>query len=636
MCGISGIFGAEAPVRRREALVEEMSARLAHRGPDGEGMASGPGFCLGHRRLAIIDPAHAAQPMRTPDGRYALSFNGEIYNYVELRQRLTQRGIVFRTFSDTEVLLHLLALEGERALPQLNGMFALSFVDTQTGEWLLARDPFGVKPLYWTRAAATTNGPEEIVFASEIKALFAHPGIARTRDGVALQQYLTFQWCLDEHTLFRGIRELPPGCSVRGHGSTHGEPVRYWDLDFTIDDEHDEDWFTERLRTLLEDSVALQLRSDVPLGVYLSGGLDSSVVAALAAERLGGGIHAFNGTFAEGPAYDESHWARAVAEKTGSTLHSVVPTAAQLVEDLPRLIEAMDEPAAGPGLFPQYRVSALARQHVKVVLGGQGGDEVFGGYARYLVGYLEQALKGAIFETQEEGRHIVTLQSIVPNLPVLQQYRPLMQQFWKSGLFEDMDARYFRLVDRSPDLASLLTADARASWDSAAVFGAFQRVFNHPSTESYINKMTHFDLRTLLPALLHVEDRVSMAVSLESRVPLLDTRIVDLVTSMPPPLKFQGGRTKHVFKQAVRSAVPEAVLARKDKMGFPVPLREWLGAEPVRSFVRDVLLGRASRERGLFDPAALERLLGTREAGERQVWGALCLELWHQRWIDPR
>jgi asparagine synthase (glutamine-hydrolysing) len=294
----------------------------------------------------------------------------------------------------------------------------------------------------------------------------------------------------------------------------------------------------------------------------------------------------------------------------------------------------MDEPVAGPGLFPQYRVSAMAATQVKVVLGGQGGDEIFGGYARYLVGYLEQALKGAIFETQEEGRHIVTLASIIPNLALLREYQPLMQQFWRDGLFEAMDARYFRLIDRSPDLHQILSPEAAARFDRGAVFERFQRTFNHPDTRSYLNKMTHFDMKTLLPALLHVEDRVSMAVSLESRVPLLDTRIVDLVTSMPPAIKFRGGRTKHALRQAVSGHIPEVVLRRKDKMGFPVPLSQWMRAGPVREFVADTLLSRRSRDRGIFNRAALERLIDREAAFGRQLWGVLCLELWHTSFID--
>jgi asparagine synthase (glutamine-hydrolysing) len=259
---------------------------------------------------------------------------------------------------------------------------------------------------------------------------------------------------------------------------------------------------------------------------------------------------------------------------------------------------------------------------------------VFGGYARYLAGYLEQALKGAIFETQEEGRHLVTLESIIPQLPLLQQYEPLLAQFWSEGLFQPMDARYFHLIDRSQDLARLLTPELQAGFDRERLFTAFQGVFNHPQTRSYINKMTHFDQKTLLPALLQIEDRVSMAVSLESRVPLLDTRIVDLVTTMPPPMKFQGGRTKAVLKQAARTLLPGAILERKDKMGFPVPLGEWMRGGPVRDFVGDMLLSRSSRERGIFRPEGLAALLARPGVGARPLWGALCLELWHRRFLD--
>ena len=235
---------------------------------------------------------------------------------------------------------------------------------------------------------------------------------------------------------------------------------------------------------------------------------------------------------------------------------------------MPKLIYALDEPVAGPGLFPQYMVSKLAKEHVKVVLGGQGGDELFGGYARYLVGYLEQALKGAINQTQEEGEHLVSLQSIAPHLPVLKDYTPLLSQFWSKGIFEDMDRRYFHLIDRSQGLDKILNPEMWERFSKEYLFSTFQKVFNHPDTLSYINKMTHFDQKTLLPGLLQVEDRVSMHVSLESRVPLLDTRISDLVTSIPPVLKFQGGRTKHLLKKAAKNLLPEAILNRKRQNGF--------------------------------------------------------------------
>ena len=628
MCGICGIVGPAAPPAARRETVKRMMALIAHRGPDGEGLHEAPQGTLGHRRLAIIDLDHGQQPMLTEDGRHVLVFNGEIYNYVELREKLTRQGVRFHTFSDTEVLLQLLVRDGEAALKQLNGMFAFAFFDQHTGDWILGRDPFGIKPLYYTLAG------DELVFASEIKALFAHSAVTPEADWSALQEYLTFQFCLYDRTLFRGIRKVEPGCLLAGNGANVQRIARYWDASFHIDEHHTETYFVDRLRSLVEDSTRLQLRSDVPIGAYLSGGLDSSVIALTASRYLGDLLKVFHGTFAEGPEYDESRYATAAANAGGCEMHTVTATAQQFAEDLPRLIYAMDEPVAGPGLFPQHRVSRFARQHVKVLLGGQGGDEIFGGYARYLVGYLEQALKGAIFETQEEGRHVVTLPSIIPNLPLLREYGPLMRHFWGGGLFEEMDSRYFRLIDRTPDIQTLLSDDARRRFDRAAVFAEFQRLFNHPDTLSYFNKMTHFDMQTLLPALLQVEDRVSMSVSLESRVPFLDTRIVELVCSMPPQVKFRGGRTKQVLRLAAANIVPPQILARKDKMGFPVPLNQWVRAGIVREFVGDTLLGRASRERGLFSVEGLTALVDGEAAFGRQLWGALCVELWHQQFID--
>ena len=340
--------------------------------------------------------------------------------------------------------------------------------------------------------------------------------------------------------------------------------------------------------------------------------------------------------FAEGPQYDESAYARALSADAGGNYNEVVPAAEDFANDLPDLIYALDEPLAGPGLFPQFATSKLASEHVTVVLGGQGGDEIFGGYARYLVGYLEQALKGAILETQEEGKHLVTLESIVPNLALLKEYTPLLRHFWSRGLFDEMDARYFHLIDRSQGIHHLLHPEAREGFNREELFADFQSIFNHPDTQSYINKMTHFDQKTLLPALLQIEDRVSMSVSIESRVPLLDRRIVDLVTTMPPPLKFQGGRTKHILKKTIRGLLPDVILDRKDKMGFPVPLKEWMQGGVVRDFVSDTLLSRKSLERGIFSPESLQGMIEHQGVGGRQLWGALSLELWHQRFIDAR
>lgn len=626
MCGICGVFG-RGDMSHQEAHTKLMTEKLQHRGPDATGYHIAESVSLGFKRLAIIDLSGGHQPLHTADGRYTLIFNGEIYNYLELRQSLIRQGVTFRTFSDTEVLLQMLIQHGVDALNQLNGMFAFALFDHHTHEWLLARDPIGIKPLYYAEV------DDVILFASEIKSLLAYPGFNPALNQAALSEYLTFQFCLGDHTLFADIKRLEPGHYMRGHHNKIDAITEYFRISYEVDDYHTEDYFVDRLRYLIEDSVRLQTRSDVPIGSYLSGGIDSSYVTSIATDVLNG-IRAFHGRFDESSHYDESSYAQAVAANTHAELKTIVPTEQQFVDYMPHIIYMMDEPVAGPGVFPQYCVSQFARNEVTVVLGGQGGDEIFGGYARYLVAYLEQALKGAIYQTQEEGKYIVTLDSIVPNLALLQKYQPLLQHFWSRGLFEPMDARYFHLIDRSPDIDKLLSQDAQQLVKQDEMFARFQSIFNRPDTRSYINKMTHFDMKTLLPALLHVEDRVSMAVSLESRVPLLDTRVIELVAKMPPSLKFSAGRSKYILKQVAKTRLPASVMNRKDKMGFPVPLKEWVEREPVRGFIYDTLLSKRSRERGIFSPKALERLIESEERFGRQLWGILCLELWHQQFLD--
>jgi asparagine synthase (glutamine-hydrolysing) len=625
MCGFVGILNLNAQAVELPTLAR-MARVIRHRGPDDHGsFVHGP-VGLYHQRLSIIDLATGQQPI-TSDG-VTVVFNGEIYNYLELRAGLKHRGHAFRTDSDTEVLLRMYLEHGPDFVRQLNGMFAFLLYDRRTHQLVAARDHLGIKPLY------TYVDGERMLFASEIKALLAHPAVRAEVDMDAMRDYVTFQFVLGERTMFQRVRKLLPGhYQVIDCANGHVRTTRFWEPRFSVDTHHSEEYFVDTLRGLLEDSVRLQLRSDVPVGAHLSGGLDSSIVTGLAATSYGHRLRTFTGRFGEGAEYDESPFAREVSRAYATEQHEVLCTAADMVELLPTLVFHMDEPAAGPGLFPQYMVSLRAAQHVKVVLGGQGGDEIFGGYARYLVAYLEQALKGAIFETAEEGKHIVSLRSIVPHLPSLRAYGPMIQQFWGQGLFEPMDRRYFQLIDRSGGMLNLFSTDFRASYKTAEMFARFQAVFNHPDTQSYYNKMTHFDLVASLPALLQVEDRVSMAVSLESRVPLLDYRLVDLVTSMPPAMKFKGGELKYVLKKATKDLVPLKVRARKDKMGFPVPLHLWARG-PAREFIREVLLSPTARTRGLLRPKALERLLQQERAFGRRVWGLLNLELWLREFID--
>ncbi|MGE0552590.1 MAG: asparagine synthase (glutamine-hydrolyzing) [Gemmatimonadales bacterium] len=625
MCGLVGILRFDQ-ARVEPALLERMARTLAHRGPDGEGTFVDGSIGFGHKRLAIIDPAGGQQPM-TFDG-LTVVFNGAIYNYLELRDELAGLGQPFRTSSDTEVLLRAYAAWGEDCVDRLNGMFAFVLYDARRRRVLAARDHFGIKPLYYHQTA------KRLLYASEIKALLAHPDLRGAVDPSGLADYLTFQLVLGDRTLFDGVRKLEPGHrQLVDLASGRVETRRYWEPTFVVDYQHTEEYFIAELDRLLGDSIRLQLRSDVPVGAYLSGGLDSGVVSHLAAAALDAPLQAFTGAFDEGRAFDEREYARTMSRHVGAELHEVVPTEREFIDLLPRLVYHMDEPAAGPGLFPQFMVARRAAESVKVCLGGQGGDEIFGGYARYLVAYLEQALKGAIFETNEEAEHIVSLGSIVPHLASLKQYVPMLRQFWSEGLFDPMDRRYFRLVDRSGGTGTMLTDDCRASVDREAAFGRFQSVFNHPDTQSYYSKMTHFDMLTLLPALLQVEDRASMAASLESRVPLLDRRIVDLVTSMPPRMKFKGGELKYILRKVMRGRLPDAILDRKDKMGFPVPLHLWAAGE-CRSFFADILLSRTCRERGLFDRKAVERALDSEEAYGRRLWGLVNLELWHRHFID--
>lgn len=627
MCGIAGIVQKDRNSVVNRNLLAAMTKALHHRGPDDEGAFFGGPVALGHKRLSIIDLSAGHQPMANEDESLWIVFNGEIYNYLELRRDLS-RDHTFRTHSDTEVILHLYEELGERCLERLNGMFAFAIWDKRQQRVFAARDRMGIKPFYWTLTK------DALAFASEPKALLAAGLVDPSPDPQGMEEYLTFQFCLGERTLFRGIQRLEPGHYMTFRPFRDSEPsmVRYWDFNYEVDFHHTEEYFTEQLMLLLQDSVRLQLRSDVPVGAHLSGGVDSSTVVSLAAPVYGGQFHTFTGAFHDGPQYDETRYARAVAAHVNSAHHEVWPTAQDFVETMPRLIYMMDEPAAGPGLFPQYFVSKLAREHVKVVLGGQGGDEIFGGYARYLIAYLEQCLKGAIYGA-DDGKYVVTWESIMPNLPLLRQYRPLLQDFWSAGLFEDMDRRYFRLVSRMQHADALIAPEYWNGDSKGRMFEAFQQIFNNPSTKSYFNKMTNFDLKTMLPALLQVEDRTSMSVSLESRVPLLDHRIAELVTRMPPAIRFKGGDTKRVFREAVRHLLPDVIFQRQDKMGFPVPLGEW-SRGPLGDFLGDILLSDRARQRGVFQPQAVEQLVTKEQSFGRQVWGLLSLELWFRAFVD--
>lgn len=624
MCGIAGIMNLRGgPVSGLERRLEVMNALQAHRGPDGQGVwfDEPRGIGLAHRRLSVIDIEGGAQPM-SDDAGNVLVFNGEIYNYLELRRELGEES--FRTGSDTEVILAAWRRWGTGCLDRLRGMFAFALWAPSLGKLLLARDRFGIKPLYYTQVGDTLH------FASEAKALLPFlPEVATDRE--SFKEYLAFQFCLGSKTLFQGVSQLMPGHLIMA-GSGGVDVRRYWELYFELDWDHTSLYFEKRVQELLEESARLHVRSDVPLGVYISGGLDSSTVAVLASREAGDGLMGFTGTFSEGPEYDETTYARAVAHHAGIVLHELTIGVDDFIGNIERVIEHLDYPVAGPGAFPQYMVSGLAAKHRKVVLGGQGGDEIFGGYARYLIAYFEQCIKGAIDGSMHTGNFVVTYESIIPNLHVLRQYKPLMKHFFAEGLFEDLDKRYYRLIDRGVQLENAVR------WDmlkGLPVFDTFREIFfaSNVGKQSYFDLMTHFDFKTLLPALLHVEDRMSMAHGLEARVPLLDHPLVELMATIPADVKFKGGKLKRLLRKAASGLLPTGIVERKDKMGFPVPLTEWLQG-PARDFVMDILSSGPALGRELVDNRFAVDCLEREGKFGRNLWGLLSFEIWQRLFHD--
>lgn len=630
MCGIFGLISVRPKPRNEISdILDKGLSAIRHRGPDGNATWISSNECVGmaHARLAIIDLATGDQPMRSHDARYVIVYNGEIYNYLELREELGAAS--FRTNSDTEVILRAYEVWGAGCVSRLRGMFAFAIWDTVEERLFLARDRFGIKPLYWVH---TSRG---LFFASEIKALL-HVLDRREVDPNALSDYFTFQFCLGDRTMLSGVSQFPAAHHATVPLGANPEPVRYWEVQYEIDFSHTEQWFSRRLQELMHDSVRMHLRADVEVGSYLSGGLDSSLVASLAREqRPGERFQTFNGRFLEGAAFDETRYAQAVADGNDMDLHVTDISEQDFVDNIAKIIWHMDQPNAGPGAFPQYIVSRKVSDHVKVVLGGQGGDEIFGGYARYLIAYFEQCIKGAIEGTLHNGKYVVSYESIIPNLVTLEQYKPMLAEFWSDGLFRERDERYLRLINRTNNFGDILAADV-VDWESTKE--RFKKVFwgSNVGPESYFDSMTHFDFKTLLPALLQVEDRMSMAHGVEARVPFLDHPLIEFAATIPADIKFASGQLKRLPRIVFGDKLPTEVLSRKDKMGFPVPLNLWLKRPgPARELIGDLLSSSEAQSRPyLRNGIPVDALLDTQGVYGRNIWALLSLELWYRQVVD--
>lgn len=626
MCSI---FGLKSEYNSSFAFtdIEQLNATLTHRGPDVSGTYKSEvdGLYLAHNRLSIIGLQETSnQPMYGDKGTIIV-FNGEIYNYQDLKKN-ELADYKFNSASDTEVILALYERYGYACLDYLRGMFAFAIWDEPRKRLFCARDRFGIKPFYFTKSE------QQFAFASEMKALLPLLDNISTNEA-ALSEYLTFQYTLGSDTMFAGVSQLMPGHFLVFENNQL-TIKKYWDVSYKINFEQSPEYFEDKLCSLLEESVRYHQVSDVPIGSYLSGGIDSTLITSLAVTQNSNFYGSFHGRFLEYPGYDESSYAIDAAQAINSKLFIADITARDFTDNIQKIIYHLDTPVAGPGAFPQYMVSKLASQHVKVVLGGQGGDELFGGYARYVIAYFEQSIKAAIDGTYKNGNFVVTPESIIPNLILLQEYKPLIKEFWKEGLFGPIDERYFRLIDRSVDTIDEINWNL---FNKEQLLERFKLIFNNNNVakEAYFDKMTHFDFKCLLPALLHVEDRMSMAHGIESRVPFLDHSLVEFAATIPADIKFPGGKMKSLLKDVFKHNIPSKVLNRRDKMGFPVPLKEWFAGE-LKDFVYDIFSSQVAKTRGFYDPLKVIANLDNSSRFSRKVWGLLCLELWYREFHDKQ
>ena len=624
MCGIAGVVHLDGqPIPSLAGSLRLMDEMIAHRGPDGHGQWTNAANSAGlaHRRLAILDLSPSgAQPMVGPNGA-SLVHNGEVYNYIELRRELEGKW-PFKSGTDTEIILAAYEAWGDACLDRFRGMWSFAIWDPKRNRLFASRDRFGIKPFYYAQVGRM------LYFASEIKAILPFlPDIKTNPEAFA--EYVTLQQPLSAQTMFDGVKQLMPAESlVVENGQV--KVRKYWDVTYAPDRSQSARAYADELRGLLEESLALHLRSDVPVGAYVSGGIDSSLVAIMAARHADVNRDFFHGKFTQFPGYDESGYAEIAAKAAHGRLHQIDITAADFAANLSKVIYHLDHPVAGVGSFPQYMVSQLAGKHVKVVLGGQGGDEVFGGYARYLIGYFEQALRASIMGERPGEKFDVSLADLLPRIGLLREYVPTLRWFLADNLFGPIDERYFALVNRGGDLSAEIDLEALPL---AHVRERFYAEFNAPGvgdTASF-DKMTRFDFRFLLPALLQVEDRMGMAHGLELRVPLLDHPVVECAARMPLEVKFAGGEGKAVFKQAFGDVLPPELLQRRDKMGFPVPMREWVTGE-LNGWVRDTLSSGADRP--WINRRAVLANLDQFGAFSRKLWGLLSLEHWYQNFHD--
>jgi asparagine synthase (glutamine-hydrolysing) len=604
------------------ALLRRMCAAIRHRGPDDEGIHLEPGVGLGMRRLSIIDLATGRQPIHNEDRTVWVVFNGEIYNYGALREELAARGHQFYTVSDTETIVHAYEEWGEEAFGRLRGMFGIALWDRRQGTLLLARDRVGIKPLHYAVAG------ERLYFGSEIKSLLQVERFEPALDVNALDHYLSFLYTPGDASIFEGVQKLPAGhflCWRRGQLTVRP----YWRLPAEEHQPASDAEAVEALRGVLRDAVRSHLMSEVPLGAFLSGGVDSSVVVALMAEASDRPVRTFSIGF-DDPRYDELEHARVVARHFHTDHHEFIvkPDALAIVDDL---IAHFDEPFGDSSAIPTWYVSEMARRHVTVVLSGDGGDELFGGYDRYL-----PHPRVATFDRWAPPGARSVAAVTWPLLPHGMTGKNFLRRVARRG-----PGRYLDAIGcfQSDEKQALFTSDVLRRLSGSDAETRLGRHFTRFASLPWNSQMMHFDFETYLPEdILTKVDRMSMAHSIESRVPLLDNEVVEFAARTPAALKIRNGRRKHLLKLAAAEILPGGILDRR-KQGFGVPISNWFKGD-LRDFFTDVLLSSRAKQRGYFRPRFIDRLVREHVTGRRdhsqRLWGLVVFELWHRLYLDAR
>jgi len=627
MCGICGKLEFDRTATVGAPLIRSMLDTIRHRGPDDQGvyLASQVGF--GHARLSIIDLNSGHQPLSNEDGTVWIVFNGEIYNYRELRTFLLAKGHTLKTQSDTEVIVHLYEELGPQCVEKLRGMFAFALWNENTKELFLARDRVGIKPLYYSL------NDQGIVFASEIKAILADPAVSRNLAPEIVDRFLTFLYVPGEETLLKGIRKLAPGHYLLAKNGK-AEIKQYWDLSFRKPaDSLSIDEAESKLSNLLAEAVELHMIADVPVGILLSGGVDSTAVLSCAAERTDKQISTFTVGFSDAGFADERPYARLASEAFGSRHHEMTITAEDFIDFLPKYVWHMEEPVCEPPAVALYYVSKLARNHVKVLLSGEGGDEAFAGYDNYRnMAWLERLKQVWPAGNGAASWGLSRLNSLVRSGKVA-KYTPLVNATFPHYYYSRTSTPY-RYAGNG--IGELYSTDFVKSIDKEYTIEPVRRLFSKIENQGVLDQMLYIDTKTWLPDDLLVKaDKMTMANSLELRVPLLDHRLLEFAASLPANFKLKGFALKYIWKKALSKRVPTSILKRK-KAGFPVPYELWL-RNNFKDQVRDILTDRKTIERGYFKKTAIEKLINANsDSGtySKEVFSLVALELWHRLFFD--